>query len=151
MVLLHAIRCRLWVATSVVLMVLAGCGGGGDDGGARCGRVDGVWDVLLHFSNGMEASQQWTITQAGCDLKLSGDLADACGVMSTSANGIAGEGGFWASWTSSNSGCRCTSRVDAGVSGNTLEGTIVWTRSAYGAGDCVGAGFGSDAVSGIRR
>lgn len=148
--LLQADRNRPLAAIAIALLVLAGCGGSSDDAGVQCGQMGGAWDVSIDFGNGLVAQQRWTITQTQCELRLVADPPDAYGPALSAATGAAGQNGLWATWTITNGACRCYSSLDASVSGNTLRGTIGWSRGPYGAGFCSGA-LGSIAVTGTRR
>lgn len=132
------------------LLVLVGCGGGGDAPSAvTCSRVDGTWNVSLDHGNGLVGRQQWTITQNQCELTLTGNPSDDYGPSLGTAIGVAGVGGLWATWTKSIDACRYYSRLDVTVNGNVLSGTLNWSRGSYGNGYC-SSGSGTIGISGSR-
>jgi hypothetical protein len=152
MPIVACLRIAVWrcLASYMVMSALAGCGGGGDSGPwPSCGQFGGTWNVALDYGNGLVAHQQWTIAQSRCELTLTGTPSDDYGPSLGAAVGSAGDTGIWATWTKTVDSCRYYSNLETTVSGNSLSGSLYWSRSAYGQGYC-SPGSGNIAVSGNR-
>ncbi len=138
------------VLATVVLCALTAACSSGSEPGPTCTAVGGDWNVDVDYGNGLISHQNWTISQAACDLVITTDLPDTYGPgLPASTAGYAGIDSFGASWENTYDACRYASRLNATVSGSTLTGTIDWGRGGYGNGWCSGA-LGQLVVSGTR-
>ena len=144
---------RFTLCMSIALTLLTGCGGGGGDAVPLpiCVQVGGVWNVALDLGNGLVGHQTWTIAQALCTITMTGDPPDVTGPLLSDVpvTGSAYPGGFSADWSKTDGTCIINSSLDAKTSGNTLSGSIYWSRVPYGVGYCPSAG-GTISVSGTK-
>ncbi len=141
---------RYALAAALASVAAGGCDDRSDPSPLVCARADGVWDVRISV-NGLDGTQRWTISQAGCDLTVTPETPYCTGIFigANPATGGIAEDRLWANWVSYCGACKDSSSLDATVSGSTMTGTVYWYENPYGVGYCPSA-YGSSPMTGTR-